>query len=72
VVAFLTTEVRHEKTLRTLGMTFTGGQLPSAWTTDALVPAGSAARHTTQIAFGARAHVAVISVNTLLYKILHD
>jgi len=53
VVAFLATEVRHEKTLRTLGMTFTGGQLPSTWTTNALVPARSAARHTTQITFGA-------------------
>jgi len=64
MVTFLATEVRHEKTLRTLGMTFAGGQLPSAWTTDALVPAGSAARHTTQITFGARAHVTIISTNT--------
>lgn len=61
MMTFLATEVRHEETLRTLGVTFAGGQLPPAWTTDALVSAGAAASHAAQIALCARAHVTVIS-----------
>jgi len=61
MMAFLATEVGHEEALRTLGMAFAGGQLPSAWTTDALVSAGAAASHAAQITLGTRAHVAIIS-----------
>lgn len=66
MVTFLATEVRHEETLWTLRVTFAGGQLPPAWTTDALVPAGAAASHTAQIALSTRAHVTVISGNVIL------
>jgi len=42
-------------------MTFAGGQLPATRATHALVPAGAAASHAAQVAFGARAHVAIVS-----------
>lgn len=61
MMAFLATEIGHEETLRTLGMTFASGQLPSARTTDTLVSAWTAASHAAQVTLGARAHVAIIS-----------
>lgn len=61
MMAFLAAKFRHEETLWTFGVTFTGSQLPSTRTTDALVSAGTAAGHTAQITFGARTHVAIIS-----------
>lgn len=61
MMAFLAAKVGHEETLRTLGVTFARGQLPSARTTDALVSAGTAAGHAAQITLGASTHVAVIS-----------
>lgn len=69
MMAFLAAKFRHEETLRTFGVTFTGGQLPSARTADTLVSAGTAAGHTAQITFGARTYVAIISKKS--HKFVH-
>lgn len=63
MMTFLATKVRHEETLRTFGVTFAGGQLPSARATNALVSARAAASHAAQVTLGACAHVAIISEN---------
>lgn len=70
MMTFLATEVGHEETLWTFGMTFAGGQLPSAWTTDTLVSARSAASHTAKITLGARAHVTIISETIIKQNIV--
>jgi hypothetical protein len=62
VMALLAPKFRFEKTLRTLGVAFTTGQLPIFGTHHTLVATWSAARVTAQIAFGTSSSVAVVTV----------
>ena len=63
VVALLAPEGRLVVALRTLGVALTARQLPALGALDALIPAGSTARVTAQVALFAVAAVAVVPVS---------
>lgn len=65
MVAALAAELRLEEPFRTLGETFTTGQLPSLRALDALVPARPAARVAAQIAFRTGATIAVVAAEKI-------
>lgn len=62
MVTLLASKVRFVKALGALGMAFAGGQLPSSRALDALVAPRSAAGVTAEIALGANATIAVVSI----------
>lgn len=63
VMTLLAAEVRHEKALRTFGMTFAGSQLPALRTSNAFVSTWTDARHAAQKAFGARSVLVVVTAS---------
>lgn len=62
MMTLLTAELRFEKSFRTFWMAFAAGQLPIFRARNALITSWSAAGCTAQIAFGASASIAVVSV----------
>lgn len=62
MMTLFTSKFRLEKSLRTFRMTFTSCQLPSFWTSYALISTWTTACVTTQIAFYTRSTITVIAV----------
>lgn len=60
MMTLLTAKVRHEKALRTLGMTFSRRQLPALRTSNAFVSTRTDTRHTAEEALGANSILVVV------------
>lgn len=62
-MTLLTPKIRFEETLRTLGMTLSGRQLPTLWTSHALISPWTRASFTREVALRTLSSVAVITLS---------